>query len=177
LGENNRLLLFNSKNTSISKNASTITGLQAGETILGIDFRPNTGQLFGLGSSSRLYTINTQTAAARAVGMEAFSPAISGVAFGFDFNPTVDRIRLVSATGQNLRLNPETGAVAAMDGNIMGTKMVAVSAVAYTQSRAGATSTVLYDIDVINDKLYRQDPPNAGTLVEIGSLGVNAALV
>ena len=49
-------------------------------------------------------------------GAPAFTPALSGTAFGFDFNPTVDRIRVVSDTGQNLRLNPDTGAVAAVDG-------------------------------------------------------------
>jgi hypothetical protein len=40
--------------------------------------------------------------------------------FGFDFNPAADRIRVVSNTGQNLRLHPDTGAVvdgdAAVDG-------------------------------------------------------------
>jgi hypothetical protein len=38
-----------------------------------------------------------------------------------DFNPTVDRIRLVTASGQNLRLHPELGTVVATDGSINGT--------------------------------------------------------
>ena len=40
--------------------------------------------------------------AAIAVGAP-FTPGTDGTAFGFDFNPTVDRIRVVSDTGQNLR--------------------------------------------------------------------------
>jgi hypothetical protein len=39
-----------------------------------------------------------------------FMPVLAGTSFGFDFNPTVDRIRLVSDSGQNLRLNPNSGA-------------------------------------------------------------------
>lgn len=92
--------------------------------------------------------------------------------FGFDFNPTVDRIRVVSNTGQNLRLNPNDGSVAAVDGNLNpGTP--SVSGAAYTNNVPGASSTVLYDLDCGADKLYRQDPPNNGTLVEVGSTGIN----
>ena len=49
----------------------------------------------------------------------------------------------------------------------------AVSAAAYTNNFAGATSTTLYVIDANTDKLYIQTPPNNGTLVEVGSLGIN----
>jgi hypothetical protein len=49
-----------------------------------------------------------------------------------------------------------------------------VSAAAYSNNFAGTTTTTLFDINTDNDKLYRQDPPNAGTLVEVGSLGINA---
>lgn len=38
---------------------SYITGLAVGESLLGIDFRPADGKLYGMGSSNRLYTINT----------------------------------------------------------------------------------------------------------------------
>ena len=97
---------------------ANISGLQENETILAIDFRPATGELYGVGNSSRLYIINTVTGTARTPAVDAFTPAISGSIVGFDFNPTVDRIRLVTSTGQNLRLNPETGTVAATDGSI-----------------------------------------------------------
>jgi hypothetical protein len=49
----------------------------------------------------------------------------------------------------------------------------AVAASAYTNNFAGATATVLFGIDHTTDKLFTQDPPNNGTLVERGTLGVN----
>ena len=96
----------------------TITGLQPGESVLAIDVRPATGQLYALGSTSRLYIIDVVTGAARQVGTGTFARACSAASFGFDFNPTVDRIRVVSDTEQNLRLNPDTGAVVAADTNL-----------------------------------------------------------
>ena len=149
----------------------TISGLQVGETILGMDFRPANGQLYAVGSSNRIYTINPATGAATAVGTP-FTPALNSQNVAFDFNPVVDRIRLVTDQDQNLRLNPNTGAVAAVDGSI-NPAAASITAVAYRNSVAGATSTVLYDIDPTTSKLYRQDPPNAGSLVEIGPLGLN----
>jgi len=167
----NNLLIFNltTPGTPVTK---AITGLQAGENILGIDMRPATGQLYALGSTSRIYAINMSSGAATAIGTAPFTPLLSGTSFGFDFNPTVDRIRVVSNTGQNLRLHPETGAVAAIDGTLNpGTP--AVSGSAYTNNFAGATTTTLFALDATTDRLYMQNPPNAGTLVDIGPLGIN----
>ncbi|HZG00327.1 MAG TPA: DUF4394 domain-containing protein [Chitinophagales bacterium] len=164
---------FNTQNPGSPLATATISGLQPGETILAIDFRPATGQLYGLGSSSRLYVINPMTGVARPIGVEPFMPALSGTVVGFDFNPTVDRIRIVTSTGQNLRVNPETGAVAAVDGVINGQAGAMISAVAYTNNTAGSTSTVLYDIDPATDQLFIQIPPNAGTLSAIGNLGLD----
>jgi hypothetical protein len=170
VSQSNNLLIFNPEEagTQISK---AITGLQMGETILGIDMRPVTGQLYALGSTSRLYTINTANGAATAVAVP-FTPALNGTSFGFDFNPTVDRIRLVSNSGQNLRLHPTLGTVAVTDMNL-NPGMPSVDAAAYTNSFAGATTTALYDIDFAADNLYVQNPPNNGTLVAVGPLGVN----
>jgi hypothetical protein len=174
LTQDSKLLSLNAKNPSMITSQITISGLQTGESLLGIDFRPATGQLYGIGSSSRIYVIDTKSGAARAIGTTAFTPAITATtAVGFDFNPTVDRIRLVTSTGQNLRLNPETGTVAATDGSINGATSATISAAAYTQNRAGAATTILFDIDVTNNKLYKQDPPNDGKLVEVGSLTID----
>lgn len=172
LTASNELVGYLSGNPLRETGMVRISGLMQGERMLGIDFRPATGQLYGVSSASKLYTIDLATGAATAVG-GMFTPAISGTEVGFDFNPTVDRIRLVTNTGQNLRLNPITGMVVATDGSInpMG---AAVTAVAYTNSVAGATTTTLYDIDVASDQLFVQTPPNNGTLMRVGSLGVQA---
>ncbi|MEO6734233.1 MAG: DUF4394 domain-containing protein [Ferruginibacter sp.] len=151
-------------------NSVTIAGLQTQEVIVAMDFRPATGQLYGLSSASRLYVINPETGTARMIGAGAFTPALSGNIAGFDFNPTVDRIRVVTSNGQNLRLNPETGTVAATDLNINGVNGAMVTGVAYTNNVAGAATTTLYDIDVTTQKLYKQLPPNDGKLVEVGPL-------
>ena len=165
----NMLQIFNPMNPMpVSK---TITGLQAGENILGIDFRPLNGQLYALGSSSRIYTLNLGTGAATAVGSQ-LPTLLVGSDFGFDFNPTVDRIRVVSDLGQNLRLNPIDGTISAIDGMINpGTPTL--SGAAYSENFAGATTTSLFVIDHNTDKLYLQSPPNNGTLVERGALGIN----
>jgi WD40 repeat protein len=175
-----RLLTINSALPNFVLANVAITGLQSGESLLGLDIRPANGQLYALGSTSRLYNINPQTGAATAVGSGAFTPALVGNEFGFDFNPTVDRIRVTSDAGQNLRLNPDTGAVAATDTNLAyaatDTNAGAtprVSGVAYTNNAAGATTTTLYDIDYNLDVLATQNPPNNGTLNTVGALGVN----
>ncbi|OCA75416.1 DUF4394 domain-containing protein [Chryseobacterium arthrosphaerae] len=167
----NELVYFNSNNPKTFTSKTAVTGIPSGEKLLSIDFRPATGELYALSNASKLYIINTSNASARVVGSTAFTPMISGTTAAIDFNPTVDRIRLVSNTGQNLRLHPETGAVAATDININGTGNPSVTGLAYTNSKAGASATILYDIDPASGKLYKQDPPNNGTLVEVGSLG------
>ena len=70
-------------------------------TLAGIDFRPATGDLYGVGSDSVVYRVNPRTGIAVAEG-PAFTPGLNGRFFGVDFNPTVDKIRVVSDAGQNL---------------------------------------------------------------------------
>lgn len=175
LTDNNQLVRLNTQNPSASLGMITVTGVMNNERLIGIDFRPATGQLYGISSGSRLYTINLNTGAATALGTGPLSPAIMGDAVGFDFNPTVDRIRVVTQRGQNLRLNPETGTVMTVDGPINGAAGASVSGVAYVNNQAGVTTTTLFDIDPVTDRLYRQNPPNDGTLAEVGPLGVDVS--
>lgn len=172
INDNNELIMFNASapGTAISK--MPVMGISSGEKLVSIDFRPATGELYGLSNASKLYVINQSNGRSRVVNAAPFTPITVGIA-SIDFNPTVDRIRVVTSTGQNLRVNPENGVVAATDANISGTNTTQISGIAYTNSKAGAAATVLYDIDLVAGKLYRQDPPNMGTLVEIGNLGIN----
>ena len=173
LTSDNRIAYYNAQNLNSPTSTLTISGLQPSEMILSIDYRPATGQLYALGSTSRLYIINEQSGLATALGLAPFQPAIASQNASIDFNPTVDRIRLVTDSGQNLRLHPELGTVAAIDGNINGGNNPKIGAVAYTNSVAGATSTMLYDIDFEQDMLYIQMPPNDGGLQAVGSLTVD----
>ncbi|GAA3949140.1 hypothetical protein GCM10022406_33670 [Hymenobacter algoricola] len=162
-----------------------ITGLAAGQTVVGIDFRPNTGELFALGYNSlstqaQLYTLNRATGVATSVGAAiALNLGTNPFRIGFDFNPTVDRIRVVSGIGTDFRLNPNNGALAATDGTLAyastdpnAGQTPSVGAVAYTNSYIGSTATTLYDIDEANSRLTIQNPPNNGTLNTVGPLGI-----
>src|SRR5262249_25187482 len=80
----NNLISFKQFSPNAIIKTTAITGLQPSENILGIDFRPRTGVLYGFSSQSRLYTIDTTTAAATQVGTAPFTPAINGTSFGFD---------------------------------------------------------------------------------------------
>ena len=177
------------------KSRLPIYGLTPGDILVGIDFRPATGQLYGLSTpgggpgSAQLYIIDTETAIATRVGGP--NAVLGGTSFGFDFNPVPDRIRVVSNLGQNLRLNPDNGAIAGMDVNLayaLGDPNVnglpSVVGVAYTNPDNDLqTNTVLYDIDSGRDTdpapgggdvLAIQVPPNGGQLNTVGRLGINA---
>jgi hypothetical protein len=181
----NRLIGFNVTTPDVLLGSVAITGLQVGENVVGIDLRPATGQLYVLGSTSRLYTLDPLTAAATEVGMGPFVPGLSGASFGFDFNPVPDRIRVVGDDRQNLRLHPDTGAVVGgmTDSTLSELSMVVGSA--YTNNFAGASQTTLFGIDAGSDMLVRQggdpgnsianDPgnPNSGVITPIGMLGVD----
>jgi hypothetical protein len=161
-----------------------VTGLAAGEAILGIDFRPLTGQLYALARSSslgdngRLYTIDPVTRVATAVGPQ-FATPILGIRFGFDFNPSIDLIRAVSESDTNYVLNPITGAIQATatplfygpaDPNFGQNPNVVDSA--YSNNVPNAGSTQLYGIDTRLDILVTQ-ANSAGTLGTVGPLGTN----
>jgi len=181
-----RLITFNRASPSLGT-AMTITGLQPNETLLGLDIRPGgmtPGQIYGLGSSGRVYTIDGTSGVATLKSTLSADPtdttnpftALSGTEFGVDFNPVVDRLRIVSDTGQNLRVNVDTGAVTT-DGtlNVAGTTRLGVTDAAYTNSFATTCRTTLFYIDTVNDKLLTTTDPNNGVLTEVGSLGVDAS--
>jgi len=180
LTASNKLISFNRDTPSTVRTNVAITGLQGGENLVGIDVRPLDGMLYGVGSSGRLYTIDSGTGAATlkstlsadATDTSAPYVALAGTDFGVDFNPVADRLRIVSNTGQSLRINVDTGATTT-DGNINGgAATTAITASAYTNSFAGTGATTLYAIDSVNSTLYVQNPPNNGTLATPVALGV-----
>ncbi|MBL8858030.1 MAG: DUF4394 domain-containing protein [Planctomycetes bacterium] len=179
----NRLVSFRPGTPGVLLSDAPISGLVAGDAVVGLDFRPATGELYALGSASRVYVIDTATAVATVVGANSFAPALNGASFGFDFNPIPDRIRVVSDTDMNARLNPDTGATAATDtsvdfaaGDVNFGAPRNVVASAYSDDFAGTTKTTLYGIDSGLDVLVRQGgvdgvpSPNGGLLSTIGPL-------
>ena len=166
------LTRFDSNNPS-SLSSSTYQGLQAGETIIGLDLRPANGVLYGISSASRLYAIDPASGAVTAIG-SAGAFTLNGTAFGIDFNPVPDRLRFVSNTEQNLRINPNDG-TAIIDGALNPAGNIV--AVAYSNNFAGAASTVLYAIDSVAGTLNIISNPNAGGPINVvGSLGLGMNL-
>lgn len=188
LTDANSLVAFNPDQLTNTVNLN-VTGLATGETLKAIDFRPATGQLLGLSSASKLYTIDLATGAATATGSTAITPALTGTALGLDVNPVSDRLRVVSDTDENLQVNLTTGSLIATDTPLKygtGDPNVAanptITAAAYTGNAIGALSTTLYGIDTALDRLVRQGDvsgvplaPSTGTLTTIGATGVDFA--
>jgi hypothetical protein len=193
-----QLIKFNAGQPQKILASMPIQGLASGEVILGIDYRVSKDTLYALGSSGRLYTVNEDTAQLTPVGAAPFAVKLEGTLFGFDFNPTVDRIRVINNTTQNLRLHPDTGAVvdsnpnvegvqidgplayAAADANA-GKKPVVVGA-AYSYNKGNPQITTNYVLDAATGALVIQGSregttpavsPNTGQLFTVGKLGVN----
>ena len=179
LTDDGRLAAFSPSAPNTLTGNVAITGLAAGETVLGIDFRPANARLYALTSAGRLLTVDPDTGVAGAAVTLAADPAdttlpyagLAGTSFSVDFNPVADRLRVIGSTGQNLRINVDTGATTT-DGVInRGVTPTSVLAGAYTNSFAGSTATVLYDVEGNGNVLAQQNPPNDGTLVDVGPLG------
>lgn len=194
----NQLIRFNAGRPDRLLSRVALKGLQPGESVLGIDFRVAKGMLYALGSTNRLYRVNPTTGVLDRVG-EPLAVPLSGTHFGVDFNPTVDRLRIVSDSGQNLRVHPDTGAV--VDGNadlpglqpdgplayapVDGSEgdRPAIVAAAYTYHKTDERLTTNYALDAASGTLVMQGSregvapivsPNTGRLTRVGPLEAGA---
>ena len=179
VGTSQQLYTVDSDDPSIVSDRVSITGLGAGNELLGIDYRPQTGELYGLASSDAIYTLDVNTGAATLVG-SGFSDAPNGTFFGFDFNPVIDKIRLVADVDTNFVADPDTG-----DANIADTTSLFfvpgdanegvnpnVVGIAYENSVPNAQFTQLYAIDSELD-ILAELANNTGQLETVGSLGID----
>ncbi|HEV7297835.1 MAG TPA: DUF4394 domain-containing protein [Tepidisphaeraceae bacterium] len=206
LQTNDRVIQFDVDNPGVILSDRAITGLRAGESLLGIDHRPSdlnpsdgvnrVGQIYGVTSQSRVVTLNPSTGAATVVSTLFTDTNGNGqrddgenlnIRFsesGLDFNPTVDRLRLVNGRDENYRINVDTG-LTIIDGTLAYDPMdVAagrnprVTGSAYINSDANpATGTVLYGLDTDANTLVEQNPANAGRLKTVGALRTAAGPV
>ncbi len=197
-----QLLRFNAGQPQNLRDRRPLTGLRPGERILGIDFRVARGELYALGAvgtAGQLYRIDIAQARALPVGAGVALPAntAADADWGFDFNPTVDRIRVVNAAGANLRLHPDTGAQVDGDasqpglqgdgalaydaGDLAAGKAPAIVAAGYTYNKTDDKITTNYALDGAAGTLVRQGTqegvtpavsPNTGRLYTVGNLGI-----
>ena len=146
----------------------------------GLDFRPADGLLYGYeANGSGIYRVNINTGATTLVSTS--SVPVGNGRLGIDFNPVVDRLRVVNSADDNRRINVATGAATA-DGALVyavgdvnaGSNPQILDAAYLNADVNVATGTQLYYIDTGLDALITTSAPNAGTLTTVGALGVNA---
>lgn len=171
------LVTFDSATPGIATSIAPITGVT---NLRGIDFRPANGQLYGLGytgssagGTAQLYTISTSTGAATPVGASLSLNLGNTTRVSLDFNPVVDRLRVVSGTGANVRLNPNDGTLAGTDTSLASSLLI--GGVAYDRNNAGATQTTLFAYDYIGDNIGTiggvngAPSPNTGSFTVLGT--------
>jgi hypothetical protein len=177
--------------TNVFYSLGRVTNIGGGD-LVGIDFRPADGQLYGLTDTGRLYTINVGVSPPVATLVSNLSPRFpSGFQSLMDFNPVVDAIRLIGSNTRNYAvvknaagiLNTtavQTDMTYAM-GDVNAGKVPAISAGSYTNNVAGALTTLFYGLDYDQDTLVTIADLNAagssntggGRLKTIGSLRDN----
>jgi len=183
LTESGKIVSVNRDAPSTLVSSQMVSGLRANDSLVGIDYRPADGMLYGVGALGNIYTIDPTTGAATFKSALMADPNDTTVPFAgitgnpslmsVDFNPVPDRLRVVGNDGQNLRINVDTGATFT-DTPLSSSRSPVISSVAYTNSFAGAGTTRMFNIDVNEDLLYLQAPPNDGILASSVSLGVDA---
>lgn len=177
-----QLVCFRDKRPDKARSIGSISGLMRGDDLVGIDYRVQDKQLYGVSRSGGIYRIDLAGAAATKVGN--LTVMLNGTSFGVDFNPAADRLRIVSDTGQNLRHNLTAGTTLADDPldyppatalNSVGENALGLTGSAYTNNDLSmTTATTLYALDTTLDQVALQSPPNDGTLAATGKLGVDA---
>jgi Domain of unknown function (DUF4394) len=178
LTSDQRLVTFKECQPSRLREVGPVSGLEDGEMLVGIDFRVQDGELYGLGDGGGIYTIDTSTAVASKV--TELTVDLDGASFGVDFNPAANALRIISDTGQNLRhpfagpLQDQTQTDTALN-YTPGTNATGLTGAAYTNNDLDDnTGTTLFDIDTMLDQVAIQSPPNNGSLVATGLLTVDA---
>jgi hypothetical protein len=179
LTSDQRLVKFEECDPRRLREVGTVSGLEDDDTMLvGIDFRVQDGQLYGVGDGGGIYTVDTRTA--QAFKVTELTVDLDGAFFGVDFNPAANALRIISDTGQNLR-HPFAGPTQFQTQTDMplnytpGTNALGVTGVAYTNNDLDTdTNTTLFDIDTTLDQVSLQSPPNNGSLVATGLLTVDA---
>jgi hypothetical protein len=171
--ESPRLISFNADAPGTVLSSVPVLGLDAGETLHGMDVRP-ANNTFVLLTSQGLRTLDPITGGLSLPVALAGDPADASDPFvgfdasqgvGVDVNPVPDRLRVVTGVGESMRINMANGLVTTDSDLNPGSPQVV--AVAYTNPFPGAISTTLYDFDTAADQMAIQNPPNNGTLTAL----------
>lgn len=171
--EDGRLIGFDDSDPQTFTTNATITGLEANETLLGIDVGPD-DRLYALGLTRRLYSIDPSNARATVISAVQYTPAPRNNVVGFDIDPIAARAH-ITAVGSRVHLSLDLAtATAAVElpqldyamGDINDNALPAISAIAWSGS-------TFLGIDQAQDVLVRIDPAPMGVHT-IGPLQQNA---
>ncbi len=179
LTDSGKLICFSENDPRDARTIGRIKGLDGDAKLVGIDYRPATGDLYGLGNMGGVYVIDDDNG--RAVLKSRVNVPLSGTSFGVDFNPTVDRLRIISDTGQNLADNVDANGDTVTNTTLSNpgpppATALGVTGAAYTNNDADPnTATTLFDIDSTLDQTVIQSPAASGVLVPTGKLGVDTS--
>jgi hypothetical protein len=137
-----------------------------GGNLIGIDFRPADGKLYGLTDLGVLYTIPvSQTSVGQATRVSVMNPRFTG---GFeavvDFNPVANALRVMGSNdqnravvngtdGSNLSTTVAQTTFAYAQGDVNFGKDPEITGGAYNNNFVGATATLFYTIDADLDTL------------------------
>ena len=194
-GTGNSYQIVDSSNPTVVTQSGTISGIDAGENILGLDFRANGGGIWAITDANLIYQIDTTNFAATSVG-PVLNPTLTsaGESFGFDFNPNAAGgvlFRTIAGDTQNNRVGdtrtsdylfvdaPTNDAdrtpvfYAAGDVNEGATPNI--QGIAYNNNIFGADATQQFGIDALNGAVVTV-ANNAGTLQTVGDLALDGLI-
>jgi hypothetical protein len=174
----NRLMLFGTGSPEHLSRLVPITGLGAGHRVVSVDFRGETGGLYGVGTDSRLYAIDTVSGVANPVGAP-FHPELSGTHFGVTIDGESNRVWIHGVeSDQNIVLRATTGELLSVDAPLafgsLDPNAGQNPGVAGTAMRP--SDGKLFGIEANKDLLVRLPEPALGTLATVGALGTGTTL-
>ncbi|WP_038053297.1 DUF4394 domain-containing protein [Thioalkalivibrio sp. ALJ1] len=150
-----------------------VLGSLNGMDVVGLDFRPDDGDLFALTAGGELVILDPESGAIKStVSAEIADPALDGK-IDMDFNPAANALRITGSTdGRNLRvgpgnLEPDANETAIEDGKF-GYRQ-GVSGTSYSNNDPDTDDTTHYTIDDEVKTLFTQ-ASNPGLLNEVGEL-------
>jgi hypothetical protein len=142
----------------------TVAGTRPDDFMRAIDLSPKSGRVFALSGSSVIYTIDPNTGIATPVSDVETNPLVEGDVVGFDVDPVQDVIRIITSTGQNLRVNTQDGSVLGVDSPLKNPAWV-INGLAYAQSLTGLA---LFGVDITGKAIMRTNNPADGNLQLVG---------
>ncbi len=165
----------------------SVSGVASGQTLTSLDFNPYNGTLYALGYDSimmhaQLYTINTSSWTASAVGSSVMSMNLGSAAnVGFNFMSTTNNmIRVVATNGNNYIVNAVDGSLSATGssgisyatGDIHYGSAATIGATAFTNSFYGADATNEIGYDISNNSVVTFDNTNTYNIHTTGLSGI-----